>query len=132
MTDITASQSTSAITAAQMNAVKAAQENAIRPLNASDIQKSANEKKIDKALQDYEGVFLGQMLSHMTETVDVDPAFGGGQGEKTMRSLLINEYGRMMAANGGVGLAAAMKKQLIAAQENTQAPANAAIKPAGE
>jgi Rod binding domain-containing protein len=108
--------------AAQNSAVLAQQQQAaIRPLNGNDVQGSANDKKFDKTLQDYEGVFLSQMVSHMYETVPVDPEFGGGAGEETMRTLLINEYGKQMAQRGGVGLAAAMKKQLLAAQADMAA-----------
>ena len=95
--------------------------NNIRSLNSNDVLGAAEGKKLDKAMQDYEGVFLSQMMSHMYDTVPVDPMFGGGAGEQAFRSLLINEYGKKMAAAGGVGLAAAMKKQLLAAQEQTNA-----------
>lgn len=89
----------------------------IRPLDARDIQGKKDSKEFDKVFQDYEAVYLSQMLSHMYEGVEVDPTFGGGPGEETMRSLLLNEYGKMMAARGGVGLADAMKKQMLQMQE---------------
>ena len=88
----------------------------IRPLNGGDIQ-NAGDPKLDKTFKDYEAVFLSQMVSHMYEGVGVDPMFGGGPGEETMRSLLINEYGKKMSDAGGIGLAAQMKKQLLAQQE---------------
>ncbi len=96
--------------------------NNIRPLSSSDIQAAKNSKKLDQTLQDFEGVYMSQMVSHMYEGVEVDPQFGGGVGEETMRSLLVNEYGKKMASAGGIGLAAAMKKQLLAAQEEAAAP----------
>jgi Rod binding domain-containing protein len=104
------------------DAAMAQQTQQIRPLNAGDVQADpAKAKKFDKIMQDYEGVFLSQMVSHMSEGVGVDPLFGGGVGEETMKSLLTNEYGKMMAARGGIGLAAAMKKQLLAAQADLAA-----------
>lgn len=102
--------------------------NNIRPLDGRDVQ-TKDAKKFDKTLQDYEAVYLSQMVSHMYAGVEVDPMFGGGAGEETMRSLLINEYGKKMAANGGIGLAAAMKKQLLQQQEQMHA---AEAKPATE
>jgi Rod binding domain-containing protein len=96
--------------------------NNIRPLSGVDVQAGKDSKKFDQTLQDYEGVYLSQMVSHMYEGVEVDPQFGGGVGEETMRSLLINEYGKQMAASGGIGLASAMKKQLLAAQEQATNP----------
>lgn len=94
----------------------------IRSLNARDLQGDANDKKLDKTLKDFEAVFISQMFSHMYEGVGVDPMFGGGMGEETMRTLLINEYGKKMADAGGIGMAEQMKKQLLAAQEQQAAP----------
>ena len=110
---------TAAASQAAQNAMAAP--NTIRSLNSNDVLGAADGKKFDKAMQDYEGVFLSQMMSHMYDTVPVDPMFGGGAGEQTFRSLLVNEYGKKMAAAGGVGLAAAMKKQLLAEQEQVNA-----------
>lgn len=106
---------------AQTDALLAQQQAKLRPLNARDIQGGAKDKNFDKVMQDYEGVFLSQMVAHMYEGVEVDPNFGGGHAEETMRTLLINEYGKKMAERGGIGLAAAMKKQLLAAQEKAAA-----------
>jgi len=104
--------------------------NNIRPLNGADVQAGKDTKKFDQTMQDYEAVYLSQMVSHMYEGVPVDPQFGGGVGEETMRSLLVNEYGKQMAAAGGVGLAAQMKKQLLQAQEHAVAPQAAAAQTA--
>jgi Rod binding domain-containing protein len=95
-------------------------------LNGKDVQSLANNPKFDQSLKDYESVYLSQMLSHMSAGVGVDPNFGGGIGEETMKSLLINEYGKLMEARGGIGLAAQMKKQLLAAQEQQSAATPAA------
>jgi len=98
--------------------------NNIRPLDGRDVRISKDDKKFNQTLQDYEGVFLSQMVSHMYEGVEVDPNFGGGVGEETMRSLLIEQYGKKMAAAGGIGMAAQMKKQLLEAQEQSTQPQN--------
>ena len=92
----------------------------IRELDARDKQVTGDPQKFDKVFKDYEAVYLSQMLSHMYAGVEVDPMFGGGAGEETMRSLLINEYGKKMSEAGGVGLAEAMKKQMLLAQEQAQ------------
>ncbi len=89
----------------------------IRPLDSRDLQAKKDSKEFDKVFEDYEAVYMSQMLSHMYEGVEVDPMFGGGPAEETMRSLLINEYGKMMAQRGGIGLADAMKKQMLEVQE---------------
>jgi Rod binding domain-containing protein len=71
---------------------------------------------VDKASQDFEGMFMTQMLQPMFEGLDVDPVFGGGQGEKVMRSFLVQEYGKIMSKGGHLGIAAAVKNEMIRAQ----------------
>jgi flagellar protein FlgJ len=72
---------------------------------------------IDKASQDFEGMFMAQMLQPMFETVGVDPVFGGGHGEEVMRGFLIQEYGKAMAKNSHFGIANAVRNELIVAQQ---------------
>ncbi len=86
-------------------------------LNALMSSGEKNEKKIDAVAQDFEAVFLTQMVKHMYEGVDVDKNWGGGSAEETFRTLLFDEYGKSFAKAGGVGVAAAIKRQLLATQE---------------
>jgi Rod binding domain-containing protein len=101
----------------------------IRELNASDMRDAEDSTKFDKVFKDYEAVYLSEMLSHMYAGIEVDPMFGGGAGEATMRSLLINEYGKKMSEAGGIGLADAMKRQMLAAQEQVALAQQAATTP---
>ena len=73
--------------------------------------------KADKAAKDYESVFISQMLGAMFSGIKSDGITGGGQGEEMFRSLMINEYGKSIAAQGGFGLADQMKAQLLKHQE---------------
>jgi len=70
-----------------------------------------------KAAKEFEGVFLAQMLGSMFEGVSTDGPFGGGQGESVMRSLLVDEYAKSVAARGGVGIADNVYRELIHIQE---------------
>lgn len=72
---------------------------------------------IDKKSKEFEGVFMSQMLQPMFEGLKVDPLFGGGHGEEVMRSFLVQEYGKAMSAQGGFGIAAAIKNAMIKAQD---------------
>lgn len=72
---------------------------------------------IDRKSKEFEGVFMAQMLQPMFEGLKVDPLFGGGHGEEVMRSFLIQEYGKAMAASGTFGIAAAVKNAMIRSQE---------------
>ena len=73
-------------------------------------------EKIDKTANDFEGVFLSQMLQPMFQSVGVNSMFGGGHGEEIMRSMMVQEYGKMMAQRGNFGIAEAVKKEMIKAQ----------------
>jgi Rod binding domain-containing protein len=77
----------------------------------------ASMETIDKNSKDFEGMFMTQMLQPMFEGLGVDPMFGGGHGEEVMRSFLIDQYGKAMAKNGHLGIADAVKKAMIRAQD---------------
>lgn len=73
--------------------------------------------KLRAAAQEFEAVFLSQMMETMFQGIRTDGPFGGGHGESVYRSLLIQEYGKVIAKRGGIGLAEAVTKQMIGAQE---------------
>lgn len=67
--------------------------------------------------QDFEAFFLGQMLQPMFEGIDTGGPLGGGPSEKLWRSMQVTEYGNAMARNGGIGIADAVLREMLAAQE---------------
>jgi len=69
------------------------------------------------AAEEFEAVFLSQMLQPMFAGIGTDGPFGGGPGEAAFRSQLIQEYGRVMSQAGGVGLADALYREIISLQE---------------
>jgi Rod binding domain-containing protein len=69
-----------------------------------------------KVAQQFEGVLISQMLNGMFEGVKTDGMFGGGQGEEMFRSLMIDEYGKQIAAQGGLGLSAGVTQELLKQQ----------------
>ena len=69
-----------------------------------------------KAAQDFESVFLGQMVAQMYTGIDANGPFGGGFAEQTYRSLMYQELGRQMAATGGVGIADAVYAEMVKLQ----------------
>jgi flagellar protein FlgJ len=73
-----------------------------------------------KAAQEFEGVFIAQLLGTMFEGIATDGPFGGGAGEAMFRSLLLDEYGNQIAAQGGFGLADAVNRELLNIQETVQ------------
>lgn len=79
-----------------------------------------NMKAIEKAAEEFEAMFVAEMLRPMFETIESDEMFGGGQAEETWRGLLIDEYGKSIAKAGGIGLADHVKAAMIQMQEYTK------------
>ncbi len=81
-----------------------------------------NYAKIEQAAQDFEAVFLAEMMKPMFKEINKpDPLFGGGHGEQVFNDMMVQEYGKIMAEQGGVGLADYVKAELIKLQELQEA-----------
>lgn len=78
---------------------------------------SAGKDEIKQTAEDFEAFFLGRMVESMYEGISTDGMFGGGNGEKVFRSLLINEYGKSMAKTGSVGVADYVMRSILEMQE---------------
>lgn len=76
-----------------------------------------NMAAIEHAAQEFEAVFVSEMLKPMFEGIKTDPMFGGGQAEKTYKSMMMQEYGKSIAAAGGIGIADHVKAELIRIQQ---------------
>jgi len=70
--------------------------------------------------QEFEALFLSEMLGPVFESTDTDGLFGGGEGEKIFRSMMVQEYGKAIAQSGGVGIADAVQREILRMQENQQ------------
>lgn len=69
------------------------------------------------AAEDFEAFFVTQMLESMYAGVKTDGMFGGGHAEGVYRSMMLDNYGREVAARGGLGIADMVVKQMLALQE---------------
>lgn len=78
---------------------------------------------IDKVATQFEAMVLGQMLQPMFSGIKTDENFGGGFAEDMYRGLMVSEYGKMIAENGGLGIADAVKRELLSTQEVRPTPA---------
>lgn len=93
--------------------------------------KDRDEAKIDAAAKDFEAMFVTEMMKPMFEQIKPDPTFGGGKGEEIFQGMMLQEYGKMMAETGQLGIADAVKQEMIRMQEEasgtteTQEQANA-------
>jgi Rod binding domain-containing protein len=80
---------------------------------------------IDKAANDFEAMFATQLLQPMFEGLKVNETFGGGHGEEVMKSFLLQEYGKILAKTGKLGIAPQVKAEMLRAQEGARARGDA-------
>lgn len=91
-----------------------------RSERAAKAKAAANPEAVDKAAQEFEAVFLSQMLEHMFSGVDMSPMGEGGAGDDIYKSMLIDEYAKLMSRTGGIGVAAHVKREMLSLQEVKQ------------
>ena len=83
-------------------------------LNAASTKTQA---QVMKSARDFESVFCTEMLQPMFEGIGVDPTFGGGHGEEMFRTMLLDQYGKQMAANDSLGMVHQIAGTLLNIQE---------------
>ena len=73
--------------------------------------------QLRKTAQEFEASFLSQMLKPMFANLGAEKPFGGGTSEDMWRSLQVDEYGKAIAQNGGIGLADNVFREMLKLQE---------------
>jgi len=74
-------------------------------------------EKAREVAEDFEAFFLGQMLQPMFASIEPAEPFGGGHAEKIWKSLMVDEVGKSMSKNGGIGIADMIQRDLLRLQE---------------
>jgi peptidoglycan hydrolase FlgJ len=78
--------------------------------------------EIDKTAREFERMALAQMLSLMETDTDISESmFGGGAAERAFRPFLTEEYAKGFSEQGGIGIATAVKREMLKIQERAQA-----------
>lgn len=72
---------------------------------------------IKQSAEKFVGMFMSQMFSQMFSGVGTNKMFGGGSGEEMFKSVLVDEYGKAAAKQGGMGMTDQIMRALIAQQE---------------
>jgi Rod binding domain-containing protein len=72
--------------------------------------------------QDFEAAFLSSMFQQMFSGIQGEGPFGGTPGIGVWRSFLSDEFGKQMAAQGGIGIAPDVYRSLIGQQEAAANP----------
>ena len=81
---------------------------------------SAPTARMRETAEAFEASFLAQMLKPMFEGLKTDGMFGGGQGEETWRSFMIEAMAKQTVKAGGIGLADQVVAQMLKMQEQSQ------------
>ena len=71
-----------------------------------------------RVAEDFETFFLAQMIQHMFTGIRTDGPYGGGHAETIYRSLLSDEYGKLVSRAGGIGIADAVHREILKLQES--------------
>lgn len=119
MTDLLSTDtSTALLQASQANNARSLsklQSTASNGTSLSDVEL----ERIDEAATEFEAVFLTEMMKPMFEGImQSNELFGGGKGEEVFKGFMLQEYGKMMAANGGIGISDAVRAEMIHIQES--------------
>ncbi len=80
---------------------------------------SASRQAAWRTAENFESFFLSRMLDDMFASIKADGPFGGGQSETMYRGLLNEQYGKVIADAGGVGIADAVYREILKLQEGT-------------
>ncbi len=109
---------TLALTALQNQPLPAfGMDKAARRVGESQSGQDKSDAAVNKAASEFESVFISQFLGAMFSGIKTDGPFGGGQGEEMFRSMMIDKYAEGITAQGGFGLAASVKAQMLKMQE---------------
>lgn len=84
-------------------------------------QSSINMAKIEESARDFEAMFVTEMMKPMFEEIETGGMFGGGKTEEIFRGFMMDEYGKMIAQTGQLGIADMVKAQMIEMQEKADA-----------
>lgn len=75
----------------------------------------------ERKAEEFEALVLSQMLAPMFDTAKSPGLFGGdGPEQDIFRTMLNDEYAKLLAARGGVGIADSVKDALLKLQSNNE------------
>ena len=101
---------TGALDAQTLQAVNASQQ-------LPNVPHGGNMRQMRKVAQDFESVFIAQMLQPMFQNIRPEAPFGGGTGEDVWRGMQVQEYVKAISEAGGIGIADAVLREMIKMQE---------------
>ncbi|MGE0754468.1 MAG: rod-binding protein [Alphaproteobacteria bacterium] len=82
-----------------------------------DKARALNDQQAQKAAEDFEALFISQMLTHMFGESLGNEFFGSEETSEIYRGLMADEYAKKLTQSGGIGVADYVKKELLKLQE---------------
>lgn len=79
-------------------------------------QMSPEAQQLRRVAEDFESVFLSEMLAPMFEGISTDGLGGGGMGEEMFRPMLIERYAESISRSGGIGIADSVVREFMRMQ----------------
>mgnify|MGYP000876584205 CR=1 FL=1 len=86
------------------------------PLPARPNPEATPNADLQRVAQEFEAVFLSEMLAPMFESLDTEGLGGGGMGEQMFRPMLVQRYAETIARAGGVGIADSILREFTRMQ----------------
>lgn len=89
---------------------------------ASTLRQTQEADALRRAAEEFEAVFLSEMLGPMFDGIETDGLGGGGMGEQIFRPLLIEKYAESISRSGGVGIADSVVREFMRMQQAQSPP----------
>ena len=86
------------------------------PAAAPKLATPEQRARIKGAAEAFEAQLLSLMMKPMFEGISTSAPFGGGQGEETYRSLLLDAFAKQTAKAGGLGVAQPVMREMLKMQ----------------
>ncbi len=103
---------------AQSGAMPPVQPTVSGPAAMSRLPQAPNPAQIAKSAKDFESMAIGQLLQPIFDTVDTAHGeFGGGAGEEAWKPIMVQEFAKKIAAQGGLGLARPVYDAMLRMQQ---------------
>lgn len=109
-------QADTALGQGKLQRLKAAAQDAAQARPAGKPGKLADQNAVRRTSEEFEAVFISEMISHMFKGLKTDGMFQGGFGEGIWREHMFIEMGRNIARSGGVGVADQVMGHMLQAQ----------------
>jgi flagellar protein FlgJ len=74
-------------------------------------------EQIDATSKSFEASFVSQLLESMFSTTDCKESLGGSDAEETYQSMMVGEYGKVIAKTSNLGIADQVKREMLKMQE---------------